>query len=601
VQFIDYHNAYIWMPLRIEVLRPLGATTASSLRPAAIALRQSVLNLFGNQICTTDQGQTLYNDTNTFMINNLRLEIENDLPWLWSEAQDLNYSLDRTAPLPDQNLTSYSTLSGPSYAAFQGLEAGAMNGTPLTNDLNEFGNNTLGVFTFTYGSYTQASASPLITALNGTSTNAASGTNGSTFLVTFSDGRQAQIPFTSAGSTAPGGVLTLGGVTISTTTANATLAVTGAPAYTTGQTWVENAIGWTTVLDQSLVPEEVTIPIGFIALSATTAAINSIGGHALIAAGETAVTGYAYGQLSGRNPNFNAGFLDRVTVFQNDAKYVNVAANGTTPGGQTATNGADVWYYVARIPLKLLHDYWMQLNFPIINVGFNMQLYFNQPNGVAGSTAPIFPAFQTDANSTLITGGTNVTANPVIYYGQDSSGGNACRLYYRTVKFSPADNAKAAQMLTTGFTKSIKFISTDWNPMQTYVGAPNQITQYQITNSVVHPLRVWILAYLVNTAATPLNMVQQPYYAPGVITGHFNFTNILINNVPYFRQAQQTFEEQWEQCKHTHHTHNRTSATPYTCSTAAYACSCMPATRGARCDRPAHTCSCRNLSFVYSA
>jgi hypothetical protein len=240
-----------------------------------------------------------------------------------------------------------------------------------------------------------------------------------------------------------------------------------------------------------------------------------------------------------------------VTVFQNDATYTSVAAGGTTPNGQTATNGADVWNYIARIPLKLLHDYWMQLNFPIINVGFNIQLYFNQPNGVSGSVAPNFPVFQTDANSTLITGGTTITGNPQIFYGKGS--GTTCRLYYRTVKFSPADNARAAQMLTTGFTKSVKFISTDWNQQQNLVtannGAVGNVVQYQITNSIVHPLRVWVLAYLVDTAATPLNMLQQPYYAPGVVTGSFINTNININNVPYFRQPQATEEEQWEQLR----------------------------------------------------
>lgn len=202
----------------------------------------------------------------------------------------------------------------------------------------------------------------------------------------------------------------------------------------------------------------------------------------------------------------------------------------------------------------------MQLNFPIINVGFNLQLYFAQPNGVPGSVAPSFPVFQTDANSTILTGGSNVTPNPQIFYGKGQ--GSTCRLYYRSVKFSPADNARTAQMLTTGFTKSVKFISTDWNQMQSLVPANNtgggaavgQIVQYQITNSVVHPLRLWVLSYLVTSAATAnaaasVNVVTQPWYAPGVITGSFINTNVNVNNIPYFRQPQSTEEEQWEQLR----------------------------------------------------
>lgn len=117
-------------------------------------------------------------------------------------------------------------------------------------------------------------------------------------------------------------------------------------------------------------------------------------------------------------------------------------------------------------------------------------------------------------------------------------------------------------MLTTGFTKSVKFISTDWNQMQTLVPANNtgagsavgNIVQYQITNSVVHPLRLWVLSYLVTSASTAnsaatVNVVTQPWYAPGVITGSFINTNVNVNNVPYFRQPQSTEEEQWEQLR----------------------------------------------------
>ena len=555
------------MPIRIEVLRT-SLTSAVAQRPSNIALRQSVLSLIGNQVCSTDQGQTIYNDTNTAMINNLRLEIENDYGWLWSESQDLDYSLDRLNPLPAQNTTSYgSVLAGPAYAWFQGVENGAQNGAPITNDPSEFGNATLGAFTATYAAFTPGTTNPGITAFNGTAITAS--TSAGQFLVTFPDGRIAYVPYVS-GTTY---VSSIGGVTVGNGTSNAVLTV-AIPGLVAGSTYTQQAVGFTNVLNQPIQAEEVTVPITFTAVSATTVVVTSIGGVALTAAGTTS-TLQAYGQNSGRNPGFNQGFLERVTVFQNDAIYTNVPAGTNTPGGQVNTNGADVWQYVARIPLKLLHDFWMQLNFPVINVGFNLQLYFNQGNGVAASTAPLFPVFQTDANASLISGGTNATPNPAIFYGQGQ--GTTCRLYYRSVKFSPADNARAAQMLTTGFTKAVKFISTDWNQMQSLVPANNgvvgNIVQYQITNSVVHPLRLWVLGYLFTsntTGASPptgqfapsalVNVLNQPWYAPGVVTGHFINTNVNINNVPCqpCQSTPHTLQNQRQRnCRQYRHAHSR--------------------------------------------
>lgn len=560
------------MPIQVESLRQGSAVSAASLRPSNLALRQSVLNFFGNQICSTDQGQTIYNDTNTFMINNLRLEVENDIGWLWSESQDIDYSLDRNSMLPAQGNTSYAKLAGPSYAAFQGIESGAINGAPLTNDLDEFGNATLGAGLFNVtvaSSLATTGTQPTLTFAAGQWTGNSTTVPTSGFLqFLFSDGRVATVAFnaptgTATGVTAAGGVLTINFATLAAAFTIGGVDVFGVQTQTqasSGAVLVLQAVGSTNVLNQSFPSEEVSLPLVFTG-SATAGhyVLTNFGGSPTNAIVANLGSG-VYGQSAGRNPNFNQGFLDRVTVFQNDSVYTSIPAGTNTPNGQSNVFGADVWNYVARIPLKLLHDYWMQLNFPIINVGFNLQLYFAQPNGVPGSVAPSFPVFQTDANSTILTGGSNVTPNPQIFYGKGQ--GSTCRLYYRSVKFSPADNARTAQMLTTGFTKSVKFISTDWNQMQSLVPANNtgagaavgQIVQYQITNSVVHPLRLWVLSYLVTSAATAnaaasVNVVTQPWYAPGVITGSFINTNVNVNNIPYFRQPQSTEEEQWEQLR----------------------------------------------------
>lgn len=97
-----------------------------------------------------------------------------------------------------------------------------------------------------------------------------------------------------------------------------------------------------------------------------------------------------------------------------------------------------------------------------------------------------------------------------------------------------------AEKLTTGFTKSVKFISTDWQRAINTVPAGTATYQYQFATSVVHPLRVWALFYplvdYTNSGATPTESLFHPSYAPGVQCALFTQTNLLVNNVPYFRQ-----------------------------------------------------------------
>jgi hypothetical protein len=108
-----------------------------------------------------------------------------------------------------------------------------------------------------------------------------------------------------------------------------------------------------------------------------------------------------------------------------------------------------------------------------------------------------------------------------------------------------------AERLTTGFTKSVKFISCDWTPFTTLVGPAQSGFQYNITTGLVHPLRLWILGYPVLAANGTLggNVLLQPWFAPGVITGSFIQCNVLVNNIPYFRQNFQVTEDKWEQLK----------------------------------------------------
>lgn len=584
-QFIDYHNAYLRIPFAVEMLASATNTTAQNNQPPYVALRQSVLSLFTNINISTDQGQTIVNDINTQFINNIRLEVEHDEGWMRSDGALLDYAYDRPNFIPSQNITadtfgytgqSYQTT--PSVKAFQGLGVGALptptagppplGGAPLTNDPNMYGNNHLapmvaGMNVTVAAALTTTGVQPTLTFPAGSWIgNSASAPTEGYFVFEFDDGRFAYVPWAAAtGATASAGLLTLvlgtstvvviGGIDFTNTIIQAQ-AVSGASITL-------QAVGSTSVLNQPNVGELVQVPMVFTgAATAGHFVLTSLGGAALT----TIVNGLspqAYGQLSGLNPNANLGFKDRVTIFQNSGEYRFTAAGTNTPvGGVTNPNGCHTYYYRAIVPLRLLHDFFQQLDFPIINVGFNFQFTLAQSNGSAGFYQ--YPPFQTGNNSYLLSGGVDQIGYPNVYYGSEVGGQMGTRLYYRVVKFSPADNTRAAEMLTRGFTKSVKFISTDWfrEPVPVTAGTSNH--QFQFSTSVVHPLRVWVLPYPITTyvagvagtqtvAASTRESLQDPTYAPGVITGYYNQTNILINNVPYFRQNFITVDDLWEQLR----------------------------------------------------
>lgn len=539
-QFIDYHNAYMWIPIRVEIANTTATPAGMAPRPPYIAMRESVLSMFSTIILSTDQGQTIVNDVNTQMINNLRLKIENNFDWVHCEGSELDYGYDQYMMTPSQTVTNNVGLftesqQSPSFAAAQGLEPGAINSAPLTNDPNEFGNNLLGSFSFT-------TSGTAITGINGVAFTAGSGTGGQA-IVTFPDGRLGSFPFTTSAGT-PNLLTSFGGVLL---TNYGNLA---AGTYTT------QAIGNASNPNQLLVSEMITTPVVLTVSGSaptSTAVFASIGGLPIIAtAGSYTVP--VNGQIGGRNPNFNKGYLDRVTIFQNSSSYQYVSSGSTVPSGNTNTYGTHVYYYVCKVPLKMTHDFWMQLSIPIVNIGWNLQYYFSQTQGSNPNIT--YPPLQIGANSAIFTGGLDTTGSPSIYYGMTNGGGSGCRLYYRACKFQPADTARMAQLLTTGFTKSIKFMSTDWIiPPNNIIGVGPTQLQQQLEQSVVHPLRVWVLSYPNNLnlnsspAAGQGSFIRSNLYSSGVVVGSFTQTNMLVNNVPYWRQNFQNPTDMWNQIK----------------------------------------------------
>lgn len=617
------------MPLRIEIpnsCQPLHGATAgsgtstppdpniSNTQPPNIGFKHSVLSLLQNVLVATDQGQALVNDIYTQFINMIRLEVENNIGWLWSEGSQLGMGYDTVNPLPSWTTTQYPNInnamgsqSGTAYEAMQGIMYKNCNGSPITNDLNEFGPVKKGVFTISTLAWTIATDSfvPIvggpafpaeaftgfgITSINGTAVTQAtvSGATANNFYgagsipVYFPDGETALVPYTTWAHAAN----TQTYVTSINGTPLFSLA-TGGAVDTAASFPLNNYVGDpSSRVSIGQIPFQTTVlgsPTMQVLTTLTTLNINGAGAVAI-----TNGAVFVGAQTGARNPCHNKGFLDRVTVFQAAANYQFLAAPTATTGGQTNTLGYHIFGYTAIIPLRLIHDFFYQLDVTIINLGFNMQFFLAQPNGPQGAAATQYPPFMTSNNAQLINsnqtfaavtgppplgpGGPDnfqfydTTPNPVIYYGASiGTAGSGCRLYYRSVKFSPADNEIMAKKLTEGYTKTISYISTNYIIRPSGVAVPaTTLAQVQdsLGQSVVHPLRAWELGYpnnsnlsasmfsVGNTTGTLVGQfISSSFYAPGVVLAFYTNVNILLNSVPYFRQNFQNPEDLWEQLK----------------------------------------------------
>lgn len=165
-------------------------------------------------------------------------------------------------------------------------------------------------------------------------------------------------------------------------------------------------------------------------------------------------------------------------------------------------------------------------------------------SATTGGSPQVLVAGQTGAPAL-----STVTA-PIITYANIGAN-SGCRLWYKSVKYSPEDAARVSEMFAKGYTRSVKFLSTDYVPWGGLGPvAPGGAMNQTLTTSVVQPLRVWVLLYpvfsgsgvVVPTAtstanAQPANALQRSDYSWGVIPGFLQDVQIQVNNLPYFRNV----------------------------------------------------------------
>ena len=212
----------------------------------------------------------------------------------------------------------------------------------------------------------------------------------------------------------------------------------------------------------------------------------------------------------------NLGFLKRIVAFKETLKWNDSDKSFTT---------------VLSIPLRFIHDVFMQMKFPLINISFNMSFTFSgagqdtyfRPLMVESGAAPvvtIYPGAQFPGTQTTL---------------------NACRMYFRSVKFSPSLAQKLAQELKNGLTKELNFRISDFYSYNNGAKVDSSTISHLISPSTIAPIRCWVVAPD-NGSLTSSNGLAN-------YVGLFSNINMLVNNTRYYSNDLATSRDCWEVVK----------------------------------------------------
>lgn len=136
--------------------------------------------------------------------------------------------------------------------------------------------------------------------------------------------------------------------------------------------------------------------------------------------------------------------------------------------------------FTAYIPLKYIHDFFNQMNFPITN----LSLIINFIHGLSSTATTDFTPF-------MVGYGTS----PVLDTNGDSIISGTCRLIMKVVELNAEDEAAYSSMLSSGFEKEFKYLV-----QQTYRRKAQTATSFAdvITPSAINPKRLWVVGYPAN-------------------------------------------------------------------------------------------------------
>ena len=263
-----------------------------------------------------------------------------------------------------------------------------------------------------------------------------------------------------------------------------------------------------------------------------------------------------------KNPTYNKGFFERVSLligmhnYENNAPtfqqpFTNSYLNAPTAPASAGAYGPTVasnwlstsngFQVLAYIPLKLIHDFFDKLAFPVINLRMEMNVTTSMASDCPYPPVGVgFLTTSTTGNLTTAERTCTVTVSPNLTF---ASNVKQCRLYYRNLVFQPKIAMMIAERLKGGIKKKFSYIES-----QTYVNPTAHTTSTNIDEyipgSTVAPTRVWFLAYPAGA------LVAQTNNSPGY-TQPCNFTsaNIQINTKPYYDSPLQTEQDFWNEIK----------------------------------------------------
>lgn len=368
------------------------------------------------------------------------------------------------------------------------------------------------------------------------------------------------------------------------------------PQFTTGQILADASVG--TGGSGTYIAPNPTISGGQIAKAIQAASITNYA---------TTTTG-AFTTIGGPPPNpvYNRGFHRRIQIFYQTAQQPIFAP----AVGGTYFPSQPVMITLIIIPTKLITDIFMQIKFPMYNLGFNIALTFaqaNEPGGLGSgpnylsASQSAFPPWMTDNQvrvteslSTVLSGTTGAvpapgrapiinpnfsgyendfiyngdfvnvnvpryaaagsgvpntlaagalstklfsmhqptTAPPVfrIAFGTGYSNVTAPRFLYRNVTYSADETEKLVQRIAAGYSQVVNFTTCEYYvPTNTVINWQANGTNFThtITNSVVMPLRVWMILPLVS-------QMQRSDISPMTIVGQITNCNLYVNATPYY-------------------------------------------------------------------
>jgi len=230
----------------------------------------------------------------------------------------------------------------------------------------------------------------------------------------------------------------------------------------------------------------------------------------------------------------SAGGSGLWTSTQNATLYTGTTATGTNSSASSAienpalknrvqllrnySNSSGTWNCAAYLPLGMLHEFFGNLNFPIVNFPLLITFYIN----TGSSFMPL-----------VVTGNSDVNQKPIITIGHsnpvDGYISNSSRLLCKTVKFKPEAASAIGKALSSGISKTIEYQVTNLFTFSNLSTTNNSINQL-ITSSLVRPCRVWIFC----APSGGLNSHQT--LSPPVTQAGIRFynCNLQVNNSNFF-------------------------------------------------------------------